>query len=136
MPDQHANRPPVPQTQRQSRLSNDGQWRSFPKVPNLLQYVGSGSYYARIKLHGKTIRRSLDTDVFTTAKLKLLDFLKEEQKKRTAVAPPTFAEAQQLYEQQLDNDLAVLGSECGGARDSGANESHCLSCRELIYFTR
>jgi hypothetical protein len=82
-------------------------WRSFPKVPNLLQYVGSGSYYARIKLRGKTIRRSLDTDVFTTAKLKLLDFLKEERKKPTAVAPPTFAEAQQLYEHQLDNDPAV-----------------------------
>ena len=107
MPDRQANRAPVPQTRRQSRLSNDGQWRSFPKVPNLLQYVGSGSYYARIKLRGKTIRRSLDTDVFTTAKLKLLDFLKEERKKRTAVAPPTFAEAQRLYEQQLDNDPAV-----------------------------
>ena len=82
MPDQQANRAPVPQTRRQSRLSNDGQWRSFPKVPNLLQYVGSGSYYARIKLRGKTIRRSLDTDIFTTAKLKLLDFLKEQQEKR------------------------------------------------------
>ena len=107
MPDQHANRPPVPQTQRQSRLSNDGQWRSFPKVPNLLQYVGSGTYYARVKLRGKTIRRSLDTDVFTTAKLKLLDFLKEERKQVATVAPLTFAEAQRLYEQQLDNDPAV-----------------------------
>lgn len=76
-------------------------------MPNLLQYVGSGSYYARIKLHGKTIRRSLGTDVFTTAKLKLLGFLKEERKKRTAVAPPTFAEAQQLHEEQLDNDPTV-----------------------------
>ncbi|HOB99509.1 MAG TPA: tyrosine-type recombinase/integrase, partial [Verrucomicrobiota bacterium] len=33
---------------------------SHLKVPDLLQYVGSGSYYARIKLHGKTIRRSLE----------------------------------------------------------------------------
>jgi hypothetical protein len=65
------------------------------------------NYYARIKIRGKTIRRSLDTDVFTTAKLKLLDFLEEERKKRTAAAPPTFAEAQQLYEQKLDNDPAV-----------------------------
>ena len=40
------------------RLSKDGQWRSFPKVPNLIQYVPNGNYYARIKVGGKVIRRS------------------------------------------------------------------------------
>jgi hypothetical protein len=28
-------------------LTADGKWRSFPKVPNLLQYVVAGKYYAR-----------------------------------------------------------------------------------------
>ena len=59
---------------RASNLSKDGQWRSFPKVPNLLQYVSSGMYFARTKTHGKLIRQSLKTDVWTTAKLRLVDF--------------------------------------------------------------
>jgi len=44
-------------------LSPDGKWRSFPKVPNLLQYVSNSNYYGRIKVSGKTIRESLNTDV-------------------------------------------------------------------------
>jgi len=92
----------------QGRLSKDGQWRSFAKVSNLLQYVPNGNYYARMKAHGKVIRRSLDTDVFTTAKLKLLDFLK--QQKQTADRAPevlTFREARELYEQRLANGPAI-----------------------------
>ena len=41
---------------REENLSKDGQWRSFPKVPHLLQYVSNGNYYGRIKVGGKTIR--------------------------------------------------------------------------------
>ena len=48
---------------RNERLSPDGKWRSFPKVPNLLQYVSNGNYYGRIKVGGKLIRESLRTDV-------------------------------------------------------------------------
>jgi hypothetical protein len=46
-------------------------------VPHLLQYVSNGNYYGRIKIGGKIIRESLKTDVWTTAKLRLTDFLKE-----------------------------------------------------------
>ena len=46
---------------REEHLSKDGQWRSFPKVPHLLQYVSNGNYYARIKVKGKIIRESLKT---------------------------------------------------------------------------
>ena len=57
------NRSQDTQTQTQSRkreehLSKDGQWRSFPKVPHLLQYVSNGIYYARIKANRKRIRES------------------------------------------------------------------------------
>jgi hypothetical protein len=44
-----------------NRLSPDGKWRSFPRVPHLLQYVSSGTYFARIKIKGKLIRESLGT---------------------------------------------------------------------------
>jgi hypothetical protein len=40
------------------RLSKDGKWRSFTRVPHLLQYVGSGVYFARIKIRGKVFRCS------------------------------------------------------------------------------
>jgi hypothetical protein len=43
-----------------SRLSNDGRWRSFPKVPHLLQYASSEAYYAKVKIRGKIIRGRLD----------------------------------------------------------------------------
>jgi hypothetical protein len=76
-------------------------------VPNLLQYIGNGSYYARVKVRGKIIRRSLDTDVFSAAKLRLLDFLKERRETLKPAAPPTSAEAQQFYEQQRDHDPAI-----------------------------
>jgi hypothetical protein len=41
---------------REENLSKDGKWRSFPKVPHLLQYITNGNYYGRIKISGKLIR--------------------------------------------------------------------------------
>jgi len=41
-----------------NRLSTDGKWRLFPRVPHWLQYTCSGTYFARIKIKGKTIRDS------------------------------------------------------------------------------
>ncbi len=38
------------------RLSKDGKWRSFSRVPHLLHYVRSDTYFARIKMRGKIIR--------------------------------------------------------------------------------
>ena len=46
---------------REEHLAKDGKWRSFPKVPHLLQYVSNGNYYGRIKVSGKIIRESLET---------------------------------------------------------------------------
>jgi len=46
-------------------------------VPHLLQYVISGNYFGKVKVNGKTIRKSLETSVWTTAQLRLNDFLKE-----------------------------------------------------------
>ena len=99
------NRDTKPKSKRIERLSPDGKWRSFPKVPNLLQYVSTGLYFARVKVNGKLIRRGLQTKVFEDAKLLLHDFLTRETKTRHVTgAPATFGEARGLYESSLTND--------------------------------
>ncbi len=89
-------------------MSKDGQWRSFPKVPNLLQYVIAGTYYARCKVDGKTVRESLGTDVFTVAKQRLPDKLEELRKPKVEVG--TFADGRIEFEHQTncDHTLAEL----------------------------
>jgi len=67
------------------RLSPDGKWRSFPKVPNLLQYVSTGLYFARVVVQGKLIRRSLKAITFEEAKLALHDFLKQHHEPETGL---------------------------------------------------
>jgi integrase len=97
-----------PKKLRDPNLSKDGKWRSFPKVPNLLQYVSTGTFYGRVKVDGKLYRESLETTVYSVAKLKLPDFVKKKlRKKRQSGAPITFADARELYEQDLDNDHAL-----------------------------
>jgi integrase len=101
----------TPKDIRDRNLSKDGKWRSFPKVPNLLQYVSTGTFYGRATVDGKIYRESLKTTVFSVAKQKLPDYVKEKlRKKRQIGAPATFAEARKLYEQDLENDHALSES--------------------------
>ena len=75
-------------------------------VTNLVKAASSGTYYARLKLRGRLIWRSLDTDVFTVAKLRLPDKLKELRE----TAPPTvraegkmtFASAMEVYKAEIN----------------------------------
>ena len=91
-----------PIANRSDHFTGDGKWRSFPKVPNLLQYVRTGTYFARTKVKGKTIRLSLETDVFSTAKLRLADELEAIRKPKPALG--TFSEARERYVLQLEQD--------------------------------
>jgi len=50
------------QRKREQSLSPDGKWRSFPQVPNLLQYVSNANHYGRIKVKGKLIHESCRED--------------------------------------------------------------------------
>jgi len=43
---------------------------------NLIQYVPSDTYFARLRVRGKLIRQSLKTDVLSVAKLRLVDLEK------------------------------------------------------------
>ena len=92
---------------RDDHLSPDGKWRSFPKVPHLLQYVSNGNYYGRIKISGKLIRESLETDVWSTAKLRLVDFLKKQRENRNRVDPPKFSEMVEWFKQELEHNTVI-----------------------------
>jgi hypothetical protein len=99
---------PSPDTRkREDSLSTDGKWRSFPKVPNLLQYVSSGTYYGRIKVNGKTIRESLETDVWSKAKQRLADFQSKHQQNRGRFEAPLYKEAVELFKQDLAHDNTI-----------------------------
>jgi len=91
------------------RLSKDGKWRSFSRIPHLLQYASSGTYFARIKVRGKIIRQSLDTDVWSTAQLRLLDFLREKQEvnQTDGKQKVSFGEAAELYRKRVESDTAM-----------------------------
>ena len=93
---------------RDDRTSPDGKWRSFPKVPNLLQYASTGTYFARVKVNGKLIRQSLKTTVHTTAKERLRDFLTRHQ--GDAILSGTFADAKRDYTRALDLDNSISAS--------------------------
>jgi integrase len=58
-------------------------WTKAP-VANLVRYEPSGIYFACAKVRGKLVRKSLDTNVLSVAKLRLADVLDTEHK---AVAP-------------------------------------------------
>lgn len=93
---------------RPERLSSDGKWRSFPKVPNLLQYVSTGLYFARVKVNGKLFRQGLGTHEFETARLRLHDYiLKQTKRRRTVGAPVTFKDARLSYEIALNHNHAL-----------------------------
>jgi integrase len=52
------------------------EWEST-RVQNLIRYRPSGTFFARFKVGGKLIRRTLDTTVFSVAELRLPDKIKE-----------------------------------------------------------
>ena len=43
---------------------------------NLIRYTPSETYFARLRVNGKLIRKTLKTDVLSVAKLRLADFEK------------------------------------------------------------
>jgi integrase len=56
---------------------SDKEWQKT-QYSNLIRYVPSGTYFARLRVRGKLIRKSLKTDVLTVAKLRLADLEKNE----------------------------------------------------------
>jgi integrase len=67
----------------QSAAKPGNAWQKTPYA-NLIRYVPSGGYYARLRVNGKLIWRSLKTDVLSVAKLRLSDFEKQERRRDAA----------------------------------------------------
>jgi hypothetical protein len=75
---------------------------STTQPPFRIQYVPNGSDYARIKVGGKVIRHALRTATFSTARLKLLDFLREQKQPVQPVGETmTFRAARELFARRL-----------------------------------
>jgi integrase len=73
-------------------------------------YLPSGTFFGRAKIAGRIIRQSLETSVFTTAKLRLGDFLKNQRKPVLRPVVGVFSEARTLYEGHLNADHALKES--------------------------
>src|SRR5258708_30724042 len=89
----------------------ESRWQETP-VANLVRHVQSGNYYARIRVRGKLIWKSLKTDRISVAKLRLSDFHREERQRaaaQTAVArgKMTFSDALETYRERLKGDHSL-----------------------------
>ncbi len=76
-----------------SETEKDSEWQKTPYA-NLVRYKSSGIYFARFRVRGKLIRRSLKTSQMTVAKLRLADLEKQERQRtehQTAVADGAMA---------------------------------------------
>ena len=112
---QNNDLPSQREKKRANRLSKDGKWQSFPRVPHLLQYVNSGTYFARLKIKGKLIRESLETTVWTTAQLKLVDFLKDKHTSGAKAEKPkiSFGDAVDMFTKRVQQDSSMKESSKG-----------------------
>lgn len=86
-------------------------WQST-QYANLVRYIPSGIYFARIRVHGKLIVRSLKTDALTVAKLRLADLEKAERQSAESNANVMrgklcFEEAVIIYEQRVSGDASL-----------------------------
>jgi integrase len=79
---------------------------------NLIRYVPSGIYYARLRVKGKLIRKSLKTDVLSVAKLRLGDFEKQERQRAESVDSVSYGkmtvnDAIELHRRRVAGDVSL-----------------------------
>ena len=87
------------------------QWQKT-SYANLIRYVPSGTYYARLRVKGKLIRKSLNTDLITVAKLRLGDFEKAERQRSESVdavasGKMTFGDAITIHKSRVAGDASL-----------------------------
>ena len=79
---------------------------------NLIRYVPSGTYYARIRIRGKLLRKSLATDLISVAKLRLGDLEKTERqagesKESVADGRMTVGQAMDILRERVAGDPSL-----------------------------
>jgi integrase len=87
------------------------QWQKT-HYANLVRYKSSGIYFARIRVKGKLIRKSLKTDSLTVAKLRLADLEKVERQRAESSSNVTrgkltFGDAVKIYAQRVSGDVSM-----------------------------
>ena len=96
---------------KKSEADSKAAWQKTPYA-NLVRYVPSGKYFARLRIHGKLIRRCLKTDKISVAKLRLADLeMVERQRVEThgAIANGTMriGDALAIFRGRLDGDASL-----------------------------
>ena len=86
-------------------------WQKTP-FANLIRYKQSQVYFARIRVKGKLIRRSLKTDQISVAKLRLADLEKSERQKVQSVSAVangkmTFGDVLAVFKQRMQDNPDV-----------------------------
>ena len=93
------------------KKGDDSLWQKT-QYANSVRYKPSKTYFARIRINGKLIRRKLKTKVLSVAKLRLADLEVDERKKaenqvETTDGKMTFGEAVATYRLRLTGDASV-----------------------------
>jgi integrase len=96
---------------KQTNTGDDSHWQKT-QYANLVRYKASKAYFARIRIRGKLIRRSLKTKVLSVAKLRLGDLEKRERQlaeHQVAVAEGSMTtdDAVATYRQRLEGDASI-----------------------------
>jgi integrase len=95
----------------ESAAAQNAVWQKT-SYANLIRYKPSGKYFARLRVRGKLIRRSLKTTQIRVAKLRLADLEKGERQRaehQTAVADGAmkFGDSLAIYRQRLQGDASL-----------------------------
>jgi len=93
------------------KKGDDSLWQKT-HYANLVRYKPSKAYFARMRIDGKLIRRTLKTKVLSVAKLRLADLEVEERKKaenhvESNSGKMTVADAMATYRLRLQGDASV-----------------------------
>jgi integrase len=82
----------------------DADWLKTP-YPNLIRYRPSGTYFGRVRVNGKLIRRSLETHVLSVAKVKLSDFLQDYRRLAINKGPSVKGEViVEIFRKEIEDD--------------------------------
>ena len=95
----------------ESKRAKASAWLKTPYA-NLIRCQSSGKYFARPRVKGKLIVRSLETTAITVAKLRLSDLEKEERQRAesqtaTANGTMTSGDALAVYRQRLHGNVSL-----------------------------
>jgi integrase len=93
---------------KRSQDEQKGPWQKTPYA-NLIRYIPSRTYFARIRIRGKLIVKSLKTDSISVAKLRLADLEKDERQAAenrdvAVTGKMTFGDCLNLYQERLKGD--------------------------------